>query len=150
MVLIGCCEPADVGVSVLATVVSHQPGASHFVVDAGALELSKDPGPAHVGPQAMGAVKDAPDLTVATVSQEHGQIRAASVTALDGRYKVGDKIEIIPNHSCLTVPLFDAYHVIWETDDGGVCGAVVRGEVVRGGCVSGASVAAHALVRWLG
>src|SRR5205807_413388 len=56
MVLIGCCEPADVGVSVLATVVSHQPGASHFVVDAGALELSKDTGPTHVGPQAMGAV----------------------------------------------------------------------------------------------
>src|SRR5207253_8048927 len=45
MVLIGCCEPADVGVTVLATVVSHQPGASHFIVDAGALELSKDPGP---------------------------------------------------------------------------------------------------------
>src|SRR5207244_2389076 len=37
MVLIGCCEPADVGVTVLATVVSHQPGASHFIVDAGAL-----------------------------------------------------------------------------------------------------------------
>src|SRR5205823_14449960 len=67
MVLIGCCEPANVGVSVLATVVSHQPGASHFVVDAGALELSKDPGPAHVGPQAMGAVRDSPDLNVPTV-----------------------------------------------------------------------------------
>src|SRR5207247_2475853 len=35
MVLIGCCEPADVGVTVLATVVSHQPGAAHFIVDAG-------------------------------------------------------------------------------------------------------------------
>ena len=119
MVLIGCCEPADVGVSVLATVVSHQPGASHFVVDAGALELSKDTGPAHVGPQAMGAVKDAPELTVATVSQEHGVIRAASVAALDGRYKVGDKIEIIPNHSCLSVPLFDAYHVVRGTGEEG-------------------------------
>src|SRR6266513_2108366 len=46
MVLIGCCEPQDVAVSVLATVVSHQPGAAHFVVDAGALSLSKDAGPA--------------------------------------------------------------------------------------------------------
>src|SRR5205807_812009 len=97
MVLIGCCEPADVGVSVLATVVSHQPGASHFVVDAGALELSKDTGPTHVGPQAMGAVKGAPDLTVATLSQEHGLIRAASAASLDGRFKVGDRVEIIPN-----------------------------------------------------
>src|SRR5213078_4361137 len=90
MVLIGCCEPADVGVSVLATVVSHQPGASHFVVDAGALELSKDPGPAHVGPQALGAVKDEPDLTVATLSQEHGVIRVAAAAPLEGRFTVGD------------------------------------------------------------
>src|SRR6266700_160806 len=52
MVLIGCCQPADVGVTVLASVVSRQPGAAHFIVDAGALELSKDPGPAHVAPQA--------------------------------------------------------------------------------------------------
>src|SRR6266540_5148598 len=70
MLLIGCCEPADVGVTVLATVVSHQPGAAHFIVDAGALALSKDPGPGHGGlPPAMGAVQGHPELTVATLSQ---------------------------------------------------------------------------------
>src|SRR5689334_2243658 len=132
MVLIGCCEPADVGVTVLATVVSHQPGASHFVVDAGALELSKDPGPAHVGPQAMGAVLGAPELTVATLSQEHGLIRAAAAAALDGRFKVGDKIELIPNHSCLTAAHFDAYHVIEGTGDGGEGRVVDRWKVERG------------------
>src|SRR5713226_7163790 len=57
MGLIGCCEWGDVGVTVLATVVSHQPGAAHFIVDAGALALSKDAGPGHVGPPAMGAVQ---------------------------------------------------------------------------------------------
>src|SRR6266478_5927512 len=118
MVLIGCCETADVGVTVLATIVSHQPGAAHFIVDAGALELSKDPGPAHVAPQAMGAVRGAPELTVATLSQEHGLIRAESPGALDGRFAVGRQLEIIPNHSCLTVPLFDEYHVVRGTGDG--------------------------------
>ena len=112
MVLIGCCEPGDVGVTVLATVVSHQPGAAHFIVNAGALELSKDPGPAHVAPQAMGAVRGAPELTVATLSQEHGLIRAESPAALDGRFTVGAQVEIIPNHSCLTVAHFDQYHVV--------------------------------------
>ena len=112
MVLIGCCEPEDVGVTVLATVVSHQPGASQFIVDAGALELSKDSGPAHVGPQAMGAVRDHPELTVATLSQEHGLIRAESPQALAGRFAVGERLEIVPNHSCLTVAHFDAYHVV--------------------------------------
>ncbi|HEX9293885.1 MAG TPA: alanine racemase [Gemmatimonadales bacterium] len=113
MVLIGCCEPRDVAVSVLATVVSHQPGASHFVVDAGALSLSKDLGPGHLGLEtAFGAVKDHPELTVASVSQEHGVVRAAAPTAIEGKFKVGQHVEIVPNHSCLTEAHFDEYVVI--------------------------------------
>ncbi|MFN2572035.1 MAG: alanine racemase [Gemmatimonadales bacterium] len=116
MVLIGCCEPRDVAVSVLATVVSHQPGATHFVVDTGALSLSKDLGPTHLGlAPAFGAVKDHPELTVASVSQEHGVIRAAAPAAIEGKYKVGEQLEIVPNHSCLTEAHFDEYVVI----DGG-------------------------------
>ena len=113
MVLIGCCEPQDVAVSVLATVVSHQPGAAHFVVDAGALALSKDVGPAHLGLEtAFGEVKGHPELTVASVSQEHGLIRAAAPAAIEGKFKVGQQVEIIPNHSCLTEAHFDEYVVI--------------------------------------
>ena len=113
MVLIGCCDWTDVGVTVLATVVSHQPQASQFIVDAGALALSKDAGPSHGDwPPAMGAVKGHPELTVASVSQEHGIIRAASPAVLDGRFAVGQRIELIPNHSCLTVAQFDEFHVV--------------------------------------
>jgi D-serine deaminase-like pyridoxal phosphate-dependent protein len=119
MVLIGCCAPEDVGVTVLASVVSHQPGASHFIVDAGALALSKDPGPGHLGPQAMGAVRGHPELSVATLSQEHGLIRSESPAAIEGRFKVGERIEIVPNHSCLTVAQFDRYDVV---EDGRVVG----------------------------
>ncbi len=132
MVLIGCCEPADVGVTVLATVVSHQPGAAHFVVNAGALALSKDPGPAHVGPPAMGAVRDHPELTVAALSQEHGIIRAASPAAIEGRFRVGDTVELVPNHSCLAVAHFDWYHVVTGTADGGPGRVVDRWRVERG------------------
>jgi threo-3-hydroxy-D-aspartate ammonia-lyase len=112
MVLIGCCAPADVGVTVLATVVSHQPGASHCVVDAGALALSKDPGPAHVGPPAMGAVAGRPELTVASLSQEHGVLRAVDGGILERGLRVGERVRIIPNHSCLTVAQFDEYQVV--------------------------------------
>jgi D-serine deaminase-like pyridoxal phosphate-dependent protein len=113
MVLIGCCEPSDVAVSVLATVVSHQPGASHFVVDTGALSLSKDLGPTHLGIEtAFGAVRGHPELTVASVSQEHGLIRAAAPAAIEGKFKVGQQVEITPNHSCLTEAHFDEYVVI--------------------------------------
>lgn len=113
MVLIGCCEPKDIAVTVLATVVSHQPGASHFVVDAGALSLSKDLGPSHLGLEtAYGEVQGHPELSVASVSQEHGLIRAASPAAIEGKFKVGQQIEIVPNHSCLTEAHFDEYLVL--------------------------------------
>ena len=107
MVLIGCCGPEDVGVTVLASVVSHQPGATHVVTNAGALALSKDPGPAHVGPHAFGAVRDHPQLTVASLSQEHGIIQADE--ALLASVAVGDVLGVLPVHSCLTADLLRRY-----------------------------------------
>jgi D-serine deaminase-like pyridoxal phosphate-dependent protein len=112
MVLIGACEPDDVGVTVLASVVSHQPGGDHFVIDAGALALSKDTGPAHLRlAPAFGAVRGHPALTVASLSQEHGVVRGPA-DALAEQFPVGARIEIVPNHSCLTVAHFDEYHVM--------------------------------------
>jgi D-serine deaminase-like pyridoxal phosphate-dependent protein len=127
MVLIGCCDPGDVGVTVLATVVSHQPGAAHFVVNAGALALSKDAGPSHVPEAAaMGAVRGHPDLTVAALSQEHAIVRADSPEVITDRFPVGSSLEIVPNHSCLTVAQFDEYAVVKD-------GAVVdRWPIARG------------------
>ena len=114
MVEIGVCEPRDVGVTVLATVVSHQPGSTQFIVDAGALALSKDVGPTHLGlTPAMGVIKDHPALTLVSLSsQEHGIVRAKAAGEIDGRFKVGEPVEIVPNHSCLTVAHFDHYHVM--------------------------------------
>ena len=63
-------------------------------------------------PQAMGAVQRHPELTVASLSQEHGLIRGATPEDLDGKFRVGERVEIVPNHSCLTVAHFDVYHVI--------------------------------------
>jgi D-serine deaminase-like pyridoxal phosphate-dependent protein len=111
MVLIGCCRARDVGVTVLATIVSHQPGADHCVMDAGALALSKDPGPAHLDlAPSFGDVRRHRALHVASMSQEHGVVRG-SAAALR-KMHVGDRIEIVPNHSCLAVAHFDDYHVM--------------------------------------
>lgn len=111
MVLIGCCDPADVGVTVLASVVSHQPGSDHCVTDAGALALSKDVGPTHLDlAPSFGDVRGHPGLCVAALSQEHGVVRG-SPDALQALH-VGDRIEIVPNHSCLAVAHFDDYHVM--------------------------------------
>lgn len=113
---LGSCRVEDCAVTVVASVVSSQPNASHCVVDAGALALSKDAGPSNHEPSSMGEIFDdyvagylSPGLRFRSLSQEHG---IASLTL-----PVGSRVRILPNHSCLTVACFDEY-------------AVVRGEEV--------------------
>jgi D-serine deaminase-like pyridoxal phosphate-dependent protein len=115
----GVCGAEDCALTVLATVISHQPGAAHAVVDAGALALSKDPGPADAarrrgyGPlrPAGGAGLD-PALQVVSVTQEHGVVAGASPGDVAGRLAVGDRVRILANHSCLTAALYDEYVVV--------------------------------------
>jgi len=107
---LGVCTPQECGVTVLASVVSSQPGAGHCVVDAGALALSKDAGHPALVP-AMGRIYDdyaagtvREDAYLTSLSQEHGKVSCA--------LPVGSRIRILPNHSCLTVACFDEYAVV--------------------------------------
>ncbi len=118
-VALGSCELGDCAVSVLATVVSHQPGSSHIVVDAGALALSHDPGPTQLDSVfGKGAVITQtrplaihPSLLVTSLSQEHGIIKGSGPEDLVG-LNVGSRVRILPNHACLAVALFDEYAVV--------------------------------------
>lgn len=102
---LGACRLEECALTVLTSVVSCQP--RHAVVDAGALALSKDSGPA--GSRSMGEVvpDDAADdlhredLHLVSLSQEHG--------ILNRPRPVGTKLRILPNHSCLAAACFDAY-----------------------------------------
>ncbi len=118
-IALGSCRPEDCALTVLATVVSHQPGGNHVVIDAGALALSHDPGPVHLWEaSSRGAVVKSidplalhPELRVDSLSQEHGIIRASVLAHLEG-LDVGSKVRIVPNHACLTAALFDEYVVV--------------------------------------
>jgi D-serine deaminase-like pyridoxal phosphate-dependent protein len=120
----GVCRLEDCALSVLATVISHQPGASHVVVDAGALALSKDLGPADparergYGPLLRGlAGHDVePGLQVRSVTQEHGVVAGPSPADVEGRLAVGEKVRILANHSCLAAALHDTYYVVRGED----------------------------------
>lgn len=116
----GVCGVADCALTVLASVISHQPGADHAVVDAGALALSKDLGPGDparrrgYGPLLLGLVgrELEPALRVTGVTQEHGIVAGEGPADVDGRVAVGEKVRILANHSCLTAAMFDAYVVV--------------------------------------
>lgn len=109
-VAIGSCRVEDCAATVLATVVSSQPGADHSVVDAGALALSKDVGPGGdlegmgriFSDHATGELE--PELRLTSLSQEHG--------VLSERRPVGERVRILPNHSCLAAACFDRVHAV--------------------------------------
>lgn len=91
----------DCALTVLATVVSH-PSEDLYICDAGAKCLGLDQG-AHGNNSIVGfgKVKNHPEIVVYGLSEEVGKLHVESATTL----KVGDKIEIIPNHSCSTANL---------------------------------------------
>ena len=103
---IGSCSLDECSLSVLTTVVSTNRAADSAVIDAGALSLSKDPGPeGH-----FGAIWDdyqagsLSDVRVKGLSQEHGK--------LDRWRPLGQRLRILPNHACLAAALFDTLHVV--------------------------------------
>ncbi len=106
-VSLGTCGVEDCAVSVLASVVSSG-GGTRATADCGALALSKDTGPdspPHYGLTFAGL--EGYELggdSVTSVSQEHGRV--------SGNHRVGDKLRILPNHSCLTIAQFDHMYVI--------------------------------------
>lgn len=90
---------------ILASVISH-PSEDMFICDAGAKCLGLDQG-AHGNSsiKGFGVVKGHPEITVYGLSEEVGKLHVDGETTL----KVGDKIKIIPNHSCSSANLTDYY-----------------------------------------
>ncbi len=111
---IGSCTLADCAFTVLTRVIGSSPARREAVIDAGALALSKDPGPLHVDPAfGFGVVLDVegnplPGWRVVSLSQEHGVLRVPEGAALPG---IGAPLRIVPNHSCLAAALHPSYAV---------------------------------------
>jgi D-serine deaminase-like pyridoxal phosphate-dependent protein len=98
-VSLGTCALEDCALTVLATVVS-VPAPERAVVDAGSKTLSSDP--LRPRPGGHGLVLGT-RTTVDRLSEEHGVLAVA-----DGdRFRVGDRVRILPNHACTVANLHD-------------------------------------------
>lgn len=109
-VALGACTPADAAATVLATVVSSSDARGRCIVDAGALALSVDCGPGHTRPS-FGRLYQAYEhgtlrhnARLISLSQEHGIV--------DRPFSTGERVRILPNHSCLVTACFDAFYVV--------------------------------------
>lgn len=102
---LGVAREADCALTVLATIISH-PRKDLFIIDAGAKCLGLDQG-AHGNSAILGfgKVKNHPELIVHSLSEEVGKLHVKDATDL----KVGDKIELIPNHACSAANLTSYY-----------------------------------------
>ncbi|MFL6230943.1 MAG: alanine racemase [Pyrinomonadaceae bacterium] len=113
---LGSCGFDDCALTVLASVVHRDRERRKIVIDAGAIALSKDRGALELDPLCgYGHVQDLAGsdlgLRVETVSQEHGQIMVED-EALFERLKVGTRVRVLANHSCLTAAQHPFYHVL--------------------------------------
>ena len=115
---IGVCATADIALSVLATVIGHQPERGWIIVDAGWMAMSRDRGTqTQAVDQGYGLVCDVEgrvvDLIVAQANQEHGivTVRPGSAASLPD-LPVGTRVRILPNHACSTAAQFDEYAVL--------------------------------------
>ncbi len=116
---IGVCRLEDIALSILTTVIGHQPDRGWILVDAGWMALSRDRGTAKQAvDQGYGLVCDLdgrliPDLMVTMANQEHGilQVRPGSGAALPD-LPIGTRLRILPNHACATASQFDGYAVL--------------------------------------
>ncbi|MEQ1776869.1 MAG: alanine racemase [Burkholderiales bacterium] len=113
------CTIDDIAVSVLTSVIGHQPEKGWIITDAGWMALSRDRGTASQKiDQGYGVVCDVDgwpidNLIVAGANQEHGIISTRDGTPVDGsRFPVGTLLRVLPNHACATSAQHDGYHVV--------------------------------------
>ena len=121
MVNVGVCAMQDVALSVLTTVIGHQPDKGWAIVDAGWMAMSRDRGTQRQKVDyGYGAVCDAngrplSELVMAEANQEHGIVARRDGTAdpaiADG-FPLGTQLRILPNHACATATQFGDYRVI--------------------------------------
>jgi D-serine deaminase-like pyridoxal phosphate-dependent protein len=93
---LGHCVPADIALTVLATVVSAH--AHHVILDAGSKVLGADR-PAWM--PGHGRLLDRPEARITALSEHHATVVGANLPGL------GERVRVVPNHVCTVVNLVD-------------------------------------------
>jgi D-serine deaminase-like pyridoxal phosphate-dependent protein len=118
---LGAASQEDCALTVMATVVS-KPSSNRIILDCGSKTLSSDAARGFTPLAGHGVIyhdvlmprgaRPDDDLIVERLSEEHATVRVGSGhTALEP----GDRVRLIPNHSCVVSNLVDQ---VWVLDDG--------------------------------
>ena len=117
-VALGAASLDDCALTVLATVVAKHPG--RIILDCGSKTLTNDLARGIAASPGYGAVlageSDALDyareidetLVIERLSEEHATVRVTGTTRLEP----GDRVRVVPNHSCVVSNLVDAVRLV--------------------------------------
>jgi D-serine deaminase-like pyridoxal phosphate-dependent protein len=122
---LGVADDDHCALSLLVTVVSHA-APDRAIMDAGAKALSLDRG-AH-GLDLLdgyGRVRGRDDIRIAGLSEEHGWLQLTPGAPL----AIGDRLEIVPNHSCVVANNFDTLTIVDDGDVVAVWPVAARGRM---------------------
>lgn len=116
---LGVCKVEDIALSVLVSVIGHQEEKGWVLTDGGWMATSRDRGTSKQRvDQGYGLVCDEAgrafgDLIVADANQEHGIVARRDGGPLDvGRFPIGTRLRVLPNHACATAAQHTEYHVV--------------------------------------
>jgi D-serine deaminase-like pyridoxal phosphate-dependent protein len=117
MVGIGVARLEDCALSVVVTVVSTSV-AGRSIIDGGSKTFSSDRYLAGDG-KGFGLIREDPAVELESFSEEHGHM---NIKRSQHRYRVGDRLSVIPNHVCSTVNMHneiygvrgDHVETVWE------------------------------------
>jgi len=124
MQALGVCETEDIAISVLTTVISHNPAHNRVLIDAGSLALSADPGKKNqFGKTHFGQIcnvkgaKVLEGVFVTSTNQEHGLISLEGTNYSLADFPIGSRLRILPNHACITAAAYPGYHVLKQNSN---------------------------------
>lgn len=108
-------DKSRVAQCVLSTVISYYPGrgvdgTDEALCDAGALAMSKDTGPSGTFGEVVGKT-----WKLGRISQEHGTLvrsTAAGVPTGNDALRIGEVVQIVGQHACLTLAGYPWYYVV--------------------------------------
>jgi D-serine deaminase-like pyridoxal phosphate-dependent protein len=106
---VGVCTIDDCAARVVATVVSDAvPGK--FVLDSGSKTLTQDRNGGNLD-SGFGKVVEYPQAKITRLTEEHAEVDASKC---DRRPKLGERVNVIPNHIC---PCINLHDVVWLRDE---------------------------------
>ncbi|UVL81405.1 DSD1 family PLP-dependent enzyme [Pseudomonas sp. B21-028] len=119
---VGVCQLDELALSVLTTVIGHQPEKGWIITDSGWMAMSRDRGTqSQQCDFGYGLVCDAEGklidgLQLRSANQEHGvaSFEEGQKVDVEQRFPIGTRLRILPNHACATGAQYPAYEALEE------------------------------------